>query len=76
MNSRDLKRWQLEKIGNVVGRFQGYLSRLATRMEKVGFTPNDELLRLTYQALSAVHSLKIKLHYMTCDASKRERESK
>jgi hypothetical protein len=35
-------------------------------MEKRGFPPNDELLKLTVAAYNAMHSLTVELHYMGC----------
>ena len=50
MNSKDLTREQLDTLGKQIGPALRYLLALQRRMERTGFTVDDELFRLTQQA--------------------------
>jgi hypothetical protein len=67
MNSKSMKRWQARKVLQVLSPMRGYLHRLKTRMEKVGFLPGDPLFRCVERADNAMLELCMTLHYMTCD---------
>jgi hypothetical protein len=43
-----------------------YLIRLQTRMEKVGFPPDDRLYKLVANAYDAAHRLSVEIHYLSC----------
>jgi hypothetical protein len=45
----------------------GYLYRLMHRMLHVGFTLDQPLYRLVTEAYDSLHSLCVRLHYMSCD---------
>lgn len=70
MNSKDLTREQLETLNKQVGRPLRWLLALQRRMERRGFTNEDELFRVTQQAYDKVHHLSVVLHYLNCDAGK------
>jgi hypothetical protein len=44
----------------------GYLNRLHRRMEKAGFLPDDQSLKLVTQVRDAMHNLTVDLHYQSC----------
>lgn len=44
-----------------------YLGRLIKQMDKRHFPHDDELRRVATEAYDKVHSLKVTLHYMSCD---------
>ena len=44
----------------------GYLNRLIERMNRVGFLPDDPLMKLATEARDKVHSLWVDLHYRSC----------
>jgi hypothetical protein len=67
MDSKSMKRWQARKILDVVRPARGYLHRLRSRMEKVGFLPGDPLFQCVAQADNAMLRLCMALHYMTTD---------
>jgi hypothetical protein len=57
---------QAKQLEATVGRMLGYLNALRSRMEKQGFPPNDLLRERVERAYDAVHSLSVRLHYLTC----------
>jgi hypothetical protein len=69
MDSSSLRRWQTAKLLDHIEPTLGYLSRLRARMQKVGFIPSDPLYQLVDRAYDAVHELRIKLHYLTCEGT-------
>ena len=66
MDSRQIKRWQAEKIYRVLGPGLRYVGRLKTRMELVGFPPDDPLYQLVRQAYESLHRLSVHMHYKSC----------
>ena len=66
MNSDDLTCEQAARMGAVVGRHLNYLSRLRTRMERRGFSPDDPLMRDVSEAWKATQGLRVRLHYLSC----------
>jgi hypothetical protein len=48
-----------------------WLYELHRRMEQRGFPGNDELYRLVVKTHNAMSELRMLLHYMSCDKSKR-----
>jgi hypothetical protein len=70
----DLSREQIDRLSQQIGPMLRYLHQLQGRMDKVGFVPSDKLYRLVGEAFDAVHRLSVELHYMTCEANKRERK--
>ena len=68
MDADTLRPWQAMRMLDVLRPTLGYLSRLQSRMEKVGFLPTDPLyvgVRLEYDAM---HSLCMDLHYRSCQS--------
>ena len=76
MDSRQLKRWQAERMHRALAPGLRYLGRLKSRMEQVGFLPNDPLFLLVRQAYDAMHRLSIDLHYRSCAGGVGERRKK
>jgi hypothetical protein len=66
MNSKQLAAWQAKRISAAIGPGFGYLVRLRTRMEKVGFPSNDPLFKLVVNAEDAMHRLTVAMHYEGC----------
>jgi hypothetical protein len=66
MDSRQLKRWQAEKIHKALGPGLRYVGLLKTRMERVGFLPDDPLYRLVKQTYESLHRLSVEMHYRSC----------
>lgn len=62
-----LQPWQARRLYRAIHPCLGYLYRLGRRMEKVGITPSDPLLKLVRRAYDAMHALSIELHYRSCD---------
>ena len=67
MDHRDVQPWQAAKIGERIGPMLRYLGKLRTRMEQVGFAPDDKLYRCVSDAYRAMHGLSVTLHYLTCE---------
>lgn len=67
MNSRDLKKWQLEKMRDDLGPAMRYLNRMIKRMSKVGFPGNDRLYLEAMEARDALVKLTMSMHYLGCD---------
>lgn len=65
MRSKDLERWQLEKIKDPVGTGLGYLTKLCRRIDQT-MTPDDPLYQAAYKAHAAMQSLYVTLHYLGC----------
>lgn len=65
MRSRELERWQLEKIKKPVGAGLGYLTKLCRRIDQT-MTPDDPLYQAAYKAHAAMQSLYVTLHYLGC----------
>jgi hypothetical protein len=66
VDSRQLKRWQAEKICKALRPGLRYLARLKTRMELVGFPPHDPLYILVKQSYDSLHRLSVRMHYRSC----------
>ena len=62
----DLTREQIDALMAQLRPMRAYLGRLQKRMEKVGFTPDDPLLKLTAKARDAVQELAMAVHYAGC----------
>ena len=68
MDSKDLTTEQAQAIRKSLFRLANYLYRLKSRMERVGFRPNDELYLKVKAAYDAVFELSIDLHYRGCSS--------
>lgn len=68
MDSKDLQPRQDHIIGQALFRHVNYLYRLKSRMEKVGFMPNDPLFRDVAEAYDAVHKLSVQAQYLSCSS--------
>jgi hypothetical protein len=55
-----------QKIHDAVAPFVGYLARLRSRMDKVGFVPDDPLRQSVERAYDAAFDLCVKMHYRAC----------
>jgi hypothetical protein len=68
MNNRDLTREQLQAVHTIAGRWLKFLGKMLRRMEKLGFSPTDELYRETTTAYDAIHRFRVTLHYLSCES--------
>ena len=66
MDSDQLKPQQAANLRQIVGRDLRFLSRLCTRMERLGFPPNDRLYRAAMNARHALQALHVEAHYCAC----------
>ena len=66
MDSRSITTEQAKIMADAVRIQLNYLSRLRSRMERVGFPPADPLYREVHAAWAATHSLFVQLHYLSC----------
>jgi hypothetical protein len=73
MDSRHVTAEQAERLHKALGAHLRYLGRLHARMEKVGFVPGDPLFERVKKAHDAMHDLTVHVHYMECEASRREK---
>ena len=64
-SNRKLTDDQIAHLSAVVIRQLRYLGRLRSRMEKLGFTPQDRLYAATTQAFNGVHQLRVELFART-----------
>jgi hypothetical protein len=64
---RKLTRNEAERLNAALRPTLGYLHRLCDRMNRVGFAPDDEVLRLAQEARDSLMSLTVRLHYLSCD---------
>jgi hypothetical protein len=79
MRSDQLTRRQYDVLKEQIRVRLSYLNRLQARMIKRGFLHSDPLLQRAIEARSAMHSLHIEIHYLSCDSGvgrpARERDS-
>ena len=66
MDSKDLTPAQAAIVNKSIRRLLNYLYRLMSRMEKVGFKPDDPVFVKVKAAYDAVFDLTIDLHYLSC----------
>jgi hypothetical protein len=66
MNSDDLTTEQATRMHESLFKLANYLSRTVKRMERVGFPPDDPLMKSARRAYDAVSSLYMDLHYRSC----------
>jgi hypothetical protein len=62
----NLTREQAERINRELFHCLNYLGRLKARMVQVGFVQDDKLLPLVREAYDGVFSLRVELHYRSC----------
>jgi hypothetical protein len=67
MDGKQLQPWQAAKLRDTVRHRLHFMNRLQRRMEKVGFLPDDPLLKLVRQAQASLHALFIEMHYRSCE---------
>ena len=67
MNGKQLTRMQARKIGESLFPGCNYLARLYSRRVQVGFPPDDKLFKLVKTAYDASVSLKMEVHYLSCE---------
>lgn len=75
MDSNKLKAWQFKRIESATLPNLQYLATMIQRMERTGFPVDDPLLVATRQAYDGMFNLRIKVHYLQCDANQREFET-
>ena len=68
VDSKKLKTWQAERIGNSILPTLAYLNKLVQRMEKTGFPVDDPLFLSALKAQDALFDLRVKLHYLSCSS--------
>ena len=66
MDSSDLTPAQAAIVNKSIRRHLNYLYRLMSRMNRVGFKPNDPLIVKVKAAYDALFDLSIDLHYRSC----------
>jgi hypothetical protein len=66
MNSEQLKTWQAERMRDQLGPALRYVHRLVRRMEQRGFPPDDKLYQAAFRTYNELHTLCMKLHYLSC----------
>ena len=66
MRSDDLTREQARALKNKLAPMLGYLNRLAKRMTRRRFPPDDPLLLEVCRAAAAMHELNVSVHYLSC----------
>src|SRR5262245_58846385 len=67
MDAGDLTREQLEQLKEQVGRSQRYFGMLQERMQQQRFPYDDELRQPVNAVCDDLHSLWVKLHYLSCN---------
>ena len=72
MDSSSLQRQQIEQLRQQVAAKLHYLGRLARRMERLGFPPNDALYVAALRAHSGLLDLHVAIHYCGTDRGRRE----
>ncbi len=75
MDSGDLTSEQVKVLQEQLRPTFLYLQRLVGRMEKCGFNRQDEIYKAASDSYDRVFGLNVRLHYLCCDAQKREREA-
>jgi len=73
-NSQDLTAEQCQLLLERVGPMLLFLRKLLNRIDQLHFPATDQFRREVQEAYNHVHNLRVGLHYMTCNAMKRERE--
>src|SRR5206468_3696416 len=63
---------QRQELQEQVRRQLNYLGRLQQRMQRVAWA--DDVYHAVVDAYNAVHALRVKLHYASCDAARRDSE--
>jgi hypothetical protein len=66
MDRNDLTNEQAREVCKVIERYQRYLVRLRTRMEKRGFPATDRTYVNVCRAFDAIQTLRMDLHYLAC----------
>jgi hypothetical protein len=69
MGGGTIERWQAAQLFKTLQPMVGYLSRLRTRMDKVGFVPSDPLYQRVRSAYESLQALFMQLHYLSCNGT-------
>lgn len=72
-NSQGLTAEQCQLLLERVGPMLLFLRKLLNRVEQLYFPADDQFRREVQEAYDKLHNLRVGLHYMTCNAMKRER---
>jgi hypothetical protein len=75
-NSRDFTAEQCQVLLEHIGPMLLYLRKLLNRIEQLRFPADDSFRREVQEAYNTMHNLRVGLHYMTCNAMKREQAAK
>src|SRR5688572_29117496 len=75
MNSGDLTCEQIKTLQDQLKPAFFFPKSLVERMEQRGFHPDDEILKAARDAFDRLHGLSVRLHYLGCNAFKRELEA-
>jgi hypothetical protein len=67
MTGDDLTKLQVRQLQAVVARYHRFFLKLTDRMNRRGFVPSDPLMAKAFEAQTALHSLGVELHYLSCD---------
>jgi hypothetical protein len=59
---------QAARLSRAIARQLSYLIRLRSRMEQLGFRPDDHLYCLTCDAIESTHRLRVAAHYLSCES--------
>lgn len=62
---------QLTALESAIAPKLGYLHELRSRMDKVGFIPDDKLRRLVEDAYNAMLALRMHVHELAVEADRR-----
>ena len=65
---------QLAALESAIAPKLGYLFDLRTRMDKVGFIPDDKMRRLVEDAYNAMHSLRMHVHELAIEVERQGRD--
>jgi hypothetical protein len=68
MTRDDLTKAQVQQLHATILRYHRFLMKLTDRMNRRGFAPDDPLLVKAFGAQSAIHTLSVELHYLSCDS--------
>ena len=72
MNSNDLTREQLDPLCEKTRDMTAWLNQLKTRLEANRFPHDDELYKLACEACDKVQHLRMTLHYLNCETSRKQ----
>jgi hypothetical protein len=66
VDSSKLTTEQAKRIVDAIGPALGYCYRLACRMQRMGWRPDDPMYVAAWKAYDALHTLHMHAHYASC----------